>query len=92
VIAFTATRWGSLLRGHPDWKEAPPSALDCYRFAAAHPTVDIVLAAPQSDAELDENLELLTAPPMSAAELEHWRRYGNLVYGDGKGSFETSWP
>lgn len=92
VIAFTATRWGSLLRGHPDWDEAPPSALDCYRFAAAHPAVDIVLAAPQSDAELDENLALLAAPAMSAAEIERWSRYGDLVYGDGTGSFETSWP
>jgi aryl-alcohol dehydrogenase-like predicted oxidoreductase len=92
VIAFTATRWGSLLRGHRDWDEAPPSALDCYRFAAAHTTVDVVLAAPQSDAELDENLELLTAPAMSPTELERWRRYGDLVYGDGTGSFETSWP
>jgi aryl-alcohol dehydrogenase-like predicted oxidoreductase len=92
VVSFTATRWGSLVEGHPQWGEAPPSALDCYRFCAAHPDVDIVLASPGNDDELRENLGLLDAPEPTAAELERWRRYGDLVYGDGTGSFETDWP
>ncbi len=37
VIAFTCTRWGSLLEGHPAWDGAAPSAGDCYRYAIEHP-------------------------------------------------------
>lgn len=92
LISFTATRWGSLMKGHPDWPDEPPSALDCYRFCAACPDVDVVLAAPANRPELQENLALLHAPPMTADEIAHWRRYGDLVYGDGSGSFETDWP
>jgi predicted aldo/keto reductase-like oxidoreductase len=92
VIAFTATRWGSLLRGHPQWQGRAPSALECYRFCADHPLVDAVLASPASADELEEDLALLEAPAMSPAEIERWRRYGDLVYGDGRGSFETDWP
>ena len=92
LISFTATRWGSLMEGHPDWPDEPPSALDCYRFCAAHPDVDVVLAAPANRRELEENLALLEAAPMAADEIAYWRRYGDLVYGDGKGSFETDWP
>lgn len=92
VVGFTATRWGSLMAGHPRWQGRAPSALDCYRFCAAHPDVDVVLAAPANDAELRGSLALLDAAPPSLAELESWRRYGELVYGDGTGGFETEWP
>lgn len=33
VIAFTCTRWSSLLKGHPQWHEPTPTAADCYRYA-----------------------------------------------------------
>jgi hypothetical protein len=29
---------------------------------------------------------------MTAAARDHWKRYGDLVYGDGAGRFETEWP
>ena len=45
VVAFTATRWGTLLEGHPDWSEVPPTALDCYRYCLAQPGVEVVLSA-----------------------------------------------
>src|SRR5437588_148423 len=31
VVAFTATRWGTLLEPHPQCNDDPPSAADCYR-------------------------------------------------------------
>ncbi|GAB4380636.1 MAG: hypothetical protein Kow00121_37280 [Elainellaceae cyanobacterium] len=30
IWAFTATRWGTLLKGHPNWSTSPPAAADCY--------------------------------------------------------------
>jgi aryl-alcohol dehydrogenase-like predicted oxidoreductase len=61
VIAYTALRWGALLRPTPD--DPPgfvvPRAPAWYRFALQHPAVAVTLAAPQSRAELDEDLRVL---------------------------------
>ena len=92
VIVFTATRWGSLLAGHPQWPGEAPGALDCYQFCAAHPAIDAVLAAPANAAELEEAVALPNEPPMPKAAIERWQRYGDLVYGDGTDGFEIDWP
>jgi aryl-alcohol dehydrogenase-like predicted oxidoreductase len=92
LVTFTATRWGTLLCGHARWTGAAPGAVDCYRFCLAHPGVDVTLAAPANATELDEDLEVLSHAPMTGRQIEHWKRYGDLVYGDGTDSFETEWP
>ena len=92
LVAFTATRWATLLAGNPGWPDDPPSAADCYRFCMAHPDVAVTLASPANATELEENLEVLGQAPMATHEIERWKRYGDLVYGDGTDSFETDWP
>lgn len=92
IVAFTATRWGTLLESYADWPGPPPTAADCYRFCLAQPSVQLVLTAPRSLAELKENLVVLESPPMSKRERDQWQRFGDLVYRAGKGTFETSWP
>ena len=91
VLAFTATRWGSLLGGHPQWSGTVPTAADCYRFVLEHPAVLATYTAPATVAELRENVTILEAGPRAARDA-HWEQYGALVYGDGKDSFETEWP
>jgi predicted aldo/keto reductase-like oxidoreductase len=63
VIAYTALRWGALLRPTPD--DPPgfsvPRAPEWYRFVIQHPAVAVTLAAPQTRAELNEDLEVLEA-------------------------------
>jgi aryl-alcohol dehydrogenase-like predicted oxidoreductase len=63
IIAYTALRWGALLRVTPD--DPPgfvvPRAPDWYRFVLQNPAVAVTLAAPQSRAELDEDLRVLEA-------------------------------
>jgi predicted aldo/keto reductase-like oxidoreductase len=63
VIAYTALRWGALLRPTPD--DPPgfsvPHAPDWYRFVLQQEAVAVTLAAPQTRAELDEDLEVLDA-------------------------------
>jgi hypothetical protein len=54
--------------------------------------VQVVLTAPRSLAELEQNLDVLELPSMSEQERGQCERFGDLVYGAGKGAFETSWP
>ena len=91
VVAFTATRWGSLLSGHPQWHDRKPTASDCYRFCLAQPAIQLALTAPTTHKHFHENLTVLDRREMSQAEIEHWRQYGDLVYGDGKDAYETQW-
>jgi len=92
IVAFTATRWGTLLEPYADWPGPPPTASDCYRYCLAQPSVHVVLTAPRSLAEMEQNLDVLELPPMSKQKCSQWQRFGDLVYGAGKGAFETSWP
>ncbi|ASC73384.1 uncharacterized protein XM38_043490 [Halomicronema hongdechloris C2206] len=92
VVAFTSTRWGTLLQGHPAWPTDPPTAADCYRFGLHQPAIRLVLTAPKTRDDLEANLAVLEAPSLSAEEVAHWQRYGDLVYGQGQDAFETNWP
>jgi predicted aldo/keto reductase-like oxidoreductase len=76
VVAFTALRWGALLDSTPDDPAdfVVPPAPDWYRFSLCHPAVSVVLAAPDSEEELAEDLSLLDDwRPPSAEE------YANLI-------------
>ncbi len=91
VVAFTATRWRSLLEPHAGWTGPLPSAVECYRYCLAHPAVQVVLTAPQTVDELEENLAVLEAPPLTDAERVRCEQFGDLVYGRGDDRFETEW-
>lgn len=80
VVAYTATRWGDLLNPAlvPEG-EPTPRASDCYRFALAHPSVDVCLCGPKDRAELDEAMAALDRGPMDAGEIAWMRRVGAEV-------------
>src|SRR3954463_6295159 len=82
VIAYTALRWGALLRPTPD--DPPgfvvPPAPAWYRFVLQSPSVAVVLMAPESRAELEEDLGVLDAAgPLPAAEYERLAEHGRRV-------------
>jgi aryl-alcohol dehydrogenase-like predicted oxidoreductase len=82
VIAYTALRWGALLRPTPD--DPPgfsvPRAPAWYRFVLQHPAVAVTLAAPQSRAELEEDLRVLEATgPLPDAEYATLAEHGARV-------------
>ncbi len=80
VLAYTATRWGTLLReGAAPPGEAQPRGADCYRFVLSHPAVTTCLAGPKDAAELDGVLEALERGPMREDELAWMRRVGAHV-------------
>lgn len=80
VIAYTATRWGSLLdpKSLPKDERAPRGS-DCYRFVLSHPAVTSCLFAPANDGEMTEALAALERGPMSNEELAWMTRVGDAV-------------
>ena len=91
VVAFTCTRWGELLQGHPNWQGEIPTAADCYQYALHQKAVHLALTAPQTQPQLEENLSVLHSPSLTPEALARWQEYGALVYGDGQDAFETKW-
>ncbi len=82
VIAYTALRWGALLRPTPDDPAgfAVPRAPDWYRFVLRSPSVAVTLAAPHTRAELDEDLEVRDTPgPLDPREYEQLAAHGERV-------------
>jgi aryl-alcohol dehydrogenase-like predicted oxidoreductase len=82
LVTFTATRWGHLCdpqRTPPG--ERTPTGTDCYRFALSHPTVNVVLAGPNSREQMDQALRALELGPMTEDELAWMRRVGDYIYG-----------
>ncbi len=91
VVAFTATRWGTLLRSPATWPHNPPSAADCYRFSLQPSAIRVVLTSPANLTELTANLSVVKTSALTPEELAYWQRYGTLVYGNGQDKFETQW-
>jgi aryl-alcohol dehydrogenase-like predicted oxidoreductase len=82
VIAYTALRWGALLRSTPEDPRgfSVPRASDWYRFVLQHPAVAVTLAAPQTRAELDENLQGLEATgPLGNEQYTSLAEHGERV-------------
>ena len=80
TIAFTATRWGTLMdpRYLPAG-EPPPRATDCYRFALTNPNVDVCISGAKDAHELDAALDAVREGPMGETELAWMRRVGAAV-------------
>ncbi|HVN75617.1 MAG TPA: hypothetical protein VMT19_04815 [Thermoanaerobaculaceae bacterium] len=81
TVAYTATRWGSLLspRRMPTG-EAPLRGRDCYRFVLSNPDLDVCMTGPKDDAEMNEALAALDEGPLSPEEDARIRRIGRHVH------------
>jgi predicted aldo/keto reductase-like oxidoreductase len=82
VIAYTALRWGALLRPTPD--DPPgfvvPRAPQWYRFVLQSPSVTVALMAPHDRAELEEDLSVLeTGEPLATLEYHRLADHGRRV-------------
>ena len=82
VISYTALRWGALLRPTPE--DPPgfsvPGPPGWYRFVLQHPEVAVTLAAPQTRAELEEDLRVLEADgPLTQEAYSALAEHGDRV-------------
>jgi predicted aldo/keto reductase-like oxidoreductase len=83
TVAFTATRWGQLLKAKKmPAGEKPLTAPECYRFVLSSPSTDVCMSGAKTVEEMRQNLTVLDSAPLSEAELERIRRIGDFVHGD----------
>jgi aryl-alcohol dehydrogenase-like predicted oxidoreductase len=81
IVAYTATRWGALLKRPKDWNGPVMTAPDCYRFCLSNPHVDLVLTGPKNRRQLEENLSHLQEKgPLSEEEGRWIRNFGQIVH------------
>jgi aryl-alcohol dehydrogenase-like predicted oxidoreductase len=81
AVAYTATRWGTLLQP----KRMPPGqpplrARDAYRFVLSNPDFNVCICGPRNAAEMDEALAALDAGPLVPEEAERIRAVGRYVH------------
>lgn len=82
TVAFTATRWGQLLKAKKmPAGETPMTAPECYRFVLTNPAVDVCMSGAKTVEEMRQNLTVLDAGPLAGSELERVRRIGDFVHG-----------
>jgi aryl-alcohol dehydrogenase-like predicted oxidoreductase len=77
VIAYTATRWGRLLKPLNDL--GPMSGPECYRFVLGHPSVSTVLCGARSYEEIEAAAREAELGPLAPARLDEVRRFGDAV-------------
>jgi aryl-alcohol dehydrogenase-like predicted oxidoreductase len=81
IVAYTATRWGTLLNPKRMPPGQPPlKARDAYRFVLSNPDFDVCICGPRNAAEMDEALTALDAGPLVAEEAERIRAVGRHVH------------
>jgi predicted aldo/keto reductase-like oxidoreductase len=81
IVAFTATRWGKLLRD--SWMpsgEPTPTAAHCYRFVLSHPSVHVCVTGSSDRAQMEHALTALEQGPLDPDEMAWMRRIGDHIY------------
>lgn len=82
MVAYTATRWGQLLKeSKMPPGEKPLAAKDCYRFVLSHPAVDVCMTGTRTLEMMRENLETLDSGPLTPEEMDRIRKIGDHMYG-----------
>jgi aryl-alcohol dehydrogenase-like predicted oxidoreductase/HEAT repeat protein len=73
ILGFSAVSYGRAL-------SPTISASDAYRYSLSQPGVSAVLTAPRTSRELEDNLAVLTAPPLDDARQAELRAHGRTVH------------
>jgi len=81
ICAYTATRWGKLLKRPKGWQGEIMTPGDCYRFCLSSDYVNVVLTGPKNERQLHENIAALDKGPLSVEEDKWMREFGVSVHG-----------
>lgn len=77
IVAYTATRWGKLLKPHGD--AGPMTPEECYRFQLSHPRVHVALCGAASYEELAADVAAVSAGALEPARMKQVKHFGDLV-------------
>ena len=77
IFSFNTTCYGRLLK-------AGVTARDCIRYSLHQPEIDLILTAPSTAEQLDENLSAMEAPELTASEIASWQKIGDSIYQNNK--------
>lgn len=84
IIAYTATRWGDLLKPQPESGFSQPmTPPECYRFVLMHPAVDSVLCGARTYEELEADTSGVKEGPLASERYEEILRFGDAVHKKG---------
>ncbi len=83
IVAYTATRWGKLLKPSGDLPAMTPQ--ECYRFVLSNPRVNVVLCGAANYAELLDDVEAVHLGPLDEEEMERIKKFGDKVHGSATG-------
>lgn len=81
VLCFNATRWGNLF--DPKWMAKdvePPKPVDLYRYVLSNPNIHMVLTAPATLEQLEDNLKALESGPITEEERRRLEGIGEQVH------------
>ncbi|MGW8323940.1 MAG: hypothetical protein ACWGSD_20560, partial [Thermodesulfobacteriota bacterium] len=81
VICYNSTRWGHLFE--PRWMPPAtntPTPVDLYRYVLSNPNIDMVLSAPATLEQMQQNLKTLECGPVSEEERVWLEKVGDHVH------------
>ena len=73
IFSFNTTCYGRLIK-------AGVPAKDCIRYSLHRPEIDLILTAPATAEQLEENLSAMDAPALTESEIAQWQKIGDTVY------------
>jgi aryl-alcohol dehydrogenase-like predicted oxidoreductase len=84
IVSYTATRWGGLLKPVKGFDRAMDPG-ECYRFALAQPSVDVVLCGARTYDEIRHNVQSVLEGPLPPERLVEVKRFGDAVQSGARG-------
>jgi aryl-alcohol dehydrogenase-like predicted oxidoreductase len=84
IVAYTATRWGDLLKPTRGFDRGMDPG-ECYRFVLGNPNVDTVLCGAASYDELKHDVQAVLEGPLDRTRLDDVLRFGDAVRASARG-------
>ncbi len=81
ITIYTATCWRKLLKAKKmPPGEAPMTAAECYRFVLSNPNVDLCMAGPANENQMEEAMKAIEQGPLSEDEMKRINTIGDFVH------------
>ena len=90
VVAYTATRWGSLLKPAKGFEHGMTAA-ECYKYVLDDPHVRVSLTGPRSLADIAESVKAINGPALDPTRKLEMEKFGEVVRASGPMTSALAW-